>query len=185
MNVSLLEEVRFFLFSALFGILSGALLDVLLLPSLILSSERESPRRLVRVLALFVTALVDLFSVLTVGVLYALLVYSVHRGVLRIYAILALLFGMLLYKKTVGKLLSPIRKRLSHGIRFVVKWLFFPFFFIIKVIFRNITLFFNKIGCLFRNSVLKYKRKRKINATDEKKHSDAVRVYVFGASGRA
>ncbi len=134
MTVALLSELRFALGALAFGAFSGLYYDLFrFLRALFI---REAPEGRVRcALAVMLTFTLDFLCVLSLGALFILLLYELHDGVLRFYALPPLLLGAVLYAKTAGRIVRFLFAHLAHGIKKLFFLLFHPLFAIIRNIF--------------------------------------------------
>ncbi len=134
MTVELLSELRFALGALLFGVFSGLYYDLFRFLRVLLL--REAPRgRARRALSAIFLFTLDFLCVLSLGALFILLLYELHDGVLRFYALPPLLLGFFLYAKTAGRIVRFLLTRLARGIKRLLFLLFHPLFAIISNIF--------------------------------------------------
>ena len=183
MTVALREELTFLLVSLLFGVLFGILYDAFRFLRELLGIRTKNARVLARLL----TVLLDFLCVLSGGVFYTVLIYAHHNGVFRFYSLFALLFGTLLYMKTLSRAVLLLLLPAAKGIRRVLRCVFNPFyklFYAFSCIFLRII---RKIHCVSRKIVINYNKKKenKQNKKKPQKNTDEAKchsagTYVFG-----
>ena len=147
MTVSMTGELLFLLASFVFGVCTGGAYDVLRIGrmlmgvryagapyrnfsavSLPLIGRRTAMRycrKERRALLFFPVLLGDVFFFLLLGIAYPVFLYAVHSGVFRLYSLLALFFGFLLYRQSVGRAVLFLSSYIIFALRALCDYLWF------------------------------------------------------------
>jgi len=165
MTVAEISELIFFLRSVLFGAFCGIAYDAFrflrTLTGLRHNDKKKKAKKKMRFLLFFPVFLLDFFFALTLGLLYCLFLYEYHDGVVRIYSFLAIVGGVWIYIKTLGRLLSFLLEKIAKFCRKCVWRLIFPVLPIFHSLFHAISAFFQRISLSFAKFYGKIKERKK------------------------
>jgi spore cortex biosynthesis protein YabQ len=168
MNKAILVELRFFLTSVIWGMVLLVIYDVL-----------RILRRVIKHNAFFV-AFQDIIYWVVSSVLIFHMMYNQNNGIIRGFAILAMLLGMIIYhgifseflvegiSSVINKVIYTIYKIISKTIHIILS----PFRFIGKrlmIFFRFIFKKFKKLGLFILNRLKKIRKSDKIAVSDDEK----------------
>ena len=165
-------ELYFVLCAFLFGMASGPLYDIVRFFRVLLGAKERK-----HFCAVFLTVLLDLAYMLTLGMLFAVLLYDKHDGVMRVYAVLLSLLGHLLYAKTVGRLIRRRTDGAANMIRRFLLWVFKPFICLFSNIFCLLSRQIRQKTLFFARSCVKIIRKKNKKSLEEKR---SVRKASYG-----
>lgn len=162
MTVSMTGELWFLFASLLFGFCVGAVYDVLRIGRMFLGvryagapdrnfSERSLPliglrtamryRKKEKKALLFVPVFLgDVLFFILLGFCYPVFLYAAHNGIFRLYSLVSLFLGFLLYRQSVGRAVLFLSSYILFALRALCDYLWF-------FLFHPLGLFF---GFLFR-----------------------------------